>query len=134
MHRRFEIRDSIEMAWFAEPGLGSPDGRYIATLTQRGRLAQNVTEGTIWLSLERDAATADAGNNCLRPTDRWWAAESVGFGSVHRASQAVVVDVLDFRAEFHTWLETLAPNDLHTRQLRAELLATALTALMRSTA
>ena len=47
--RRFQVRDSIAMARFAEPGLISPDGRYIATSTERGRLEQNVTEGTIWL-------------------------------------------------------------------------------------
>jgi dipeptidyl aminopeptidase/acylaminoacyl peptidase len=47
--RRFQVRDSIEMAQFAEPGLLSPDERYIATLTKRGRIDQNVTEGTIWL-------------------------------------------------------------------------------------
>jgi hypothetical protein len=47
--RRFQVRDSIEMAQFAEPGLISPDERYIATLTKRGRIEQNVTEGTLWL-------------------------------------------------------------------------------------
>ena len=47
--RRFQVRDSIEMAQFVEPGLLSPDGRHIATLTKRGRIEQNVTEGTIWL-------------------------------------------------------------------------------------
>jgi dipeptidyl aminopeptidase/acylaminoacyl peptidase len=47
--RRFQVRDSIEMARFAEPGLLSPDERYIATLTERGRIEQNSTEATIWL-------------------------------------------------------------------------------------
>ena len=47
--RRFQVRDSIEMATFADPGLISPDQRYIATLTERGRIEQNVTEATIWL-------------------------------------------------------------------------------------
>ncbi len=47
--RRFQVRDSIEMTQFVEPGLLSPDERYIATLTKRGRIEQNVTEGTIWL-------------------------------------------------------------------------------------
>lgn len=37
------------MSRFSEPGLISPDGRYIATLTERGRIDQNATEGTIWL-------------------------------------------------------------------------------------
>ena len=37
------------MAQFAEPGLISPDERHIATLTERGRIEQDVTEGTIWL-------------------------------------------------------------------------------------
>jgi hypothetical protein len=37
------------MANFAEPELVSPDKRYIATLTQRGRIEQNATEATIWL-------------------------------------------------------------------------------------
>ena len=52
--RRFQVRDSIEMARFADPGLISPDERYVATLTERGRIEQNVTEGTIWL-FETDA-------------------------------------------------------------------------------
>ena len=47
--RRFLVRDSIEMAQFGEPGLISPDERHIATLTERGRIEQNVTEATIWL-------------------------------------------------------------------------------------
>ena len=47
--RRFRVRDSIEMAHFAEAGLVSPDGRYIATVTERGRLDQNVIEATVWL-------------------------------------------------------------------------------------
>lgn len=47
--RRFQVRDSIEMAQFAEPGLMSPDEHYIATVTKRGRIEQNVTEATIWL-------------------------------------------------------------------------------------
>ncbi|HKE93208.1 MAG TPA: prolyl oligopeptidase family serine peptidase [Povalibacter sp.] len=47
--RRFQVRDSIEMARFAEQGLFSPDGRYFATLTERGRIEQNATEATLWL-------------------------------------------------------------------------------------
>lgn len=47
--RRFQVRDSIEMVQFAEPGLVSPDQRHIATLTERGRIEQNATEATIWL-------------------------------------------------------------------------------------
>lgn len=48
--KRFEVRDSIEMARFVEPGLVSPDGRSIATVTQRGLLDRNVLEATIWLT------------------------------------------------------------------------------------
>jgi hypothetical protein len=48
-HGRFEVHDSIEMARFVEPGIMSPDERFLATVTERGLLAQNVTEGTIWL-------------------------------------------------------------------------------------
>ena len=47
--RWFEVRDSIEVAQFTEPGIFSPDGRYFVTVTQRGVLPQGVTEGTIWL-------------------------------------------------------------------------------------
>jgi hypothetical protein len=46
---RFEVRDSIEMAQFTEPGTFSPDGRYFVTVTQRGLLPQGVTETTMWL-------------------------------------------------------------------------------------
>ena len=47
--RRFQVRDSIEMARFVEPAMASPDERYIATVTERGLIEQNATEGTIWL-------------------------------------------------------------------------------------
>ncbi len=49
VQRRFQVRDSIEMAKFVEPALLSPDQRYIATLTERGRVEQNAIEATIWL-------------------------------------------------------------------------------------
>src|SRR5580658_1783658 len=47
--RRFEVRDSVEMSQFTEPGTFSPDGRYFVTVTQRGLLPQGVTETTMWL-------------------------------------------------------------------------------------
>jgi hypothetical protein len=47
--RRFEVRDSVEMSQFTEPGTFSPDGRYFVTVTQRGLLPQGVTETTVWL-------------------------------------------------------------------------------------
>ena len=47
--KRFDVRDSIQMAQFIEPGLLSPDGRHLVSVTQRGLLDQNVIEATIWL-------------------------------------------------------------------------------------
>jgi hypothetical protein len=58
--RRFEVRDSIEMAYFGTPILSapddqdddavvSPDGRHIVKLTHRGVSPGGVTEGTVWL-------------------------------------------------------------------------------------
>lgn len=58
--RRFEVRDSIEMAYFGTPILSapddqdddavvSPDGRHFVKLTHRGVLPGGVTEGTVWL-------------------------------------------------------------------------------------
>ncbi len=58
--RPFEVRDSVEMAYFGtiessqrdhlpDDGLISPDGRYITKITHRGLLPEGVTEGTIWL-------------------------------------------------------------------------------------
>jgi len=47
--RRFSVRDSIEMSNFSEPGLLSPDGHWFAIVTQRGLIAQDATEATIWL-------------------------------------------------------------------------------------
>jgi dipeptidyl aminopeptidase/acylaminoacyl peptidase len=47
--RRYEVRDSIELASFTEPGIFSPDGRWFVTVTQRGLLPEGVTEATIRL-------------------------------------------------------------------------------------
>src|SRR6266851_5182406 len=58
--RRFQVRDSVEMAYFGTPALSapddmdddavvSPDGRHFVKLTHRGVLPQGVTEGTVWL-------------------------------------------------------------------------------------
>ena len=46
--RRFEVRDSIEIAQFTEPVAMSPDGRLFATVTQRGVLPEGVIKATIW--------------------------------------------------------------------------------------
>ncbi len=47
--RRFEVRDSIEVADFTEAASLSPDGRWLVTVTQRGVLPQGVTEATVCL-------------------------------------------------------------------------------------
>lgn len=47
--RRFEVRDSIELAEFTDGGTLSPDGKWLAVVTQRGVLPEGVTEATIWL-------------------------------------------------------------------------------------
>jgi dipeptidyl aminopeptidase/acylaminoacyl peptidase len=47
--RPYEVRDSIEMSEFVERAVFSPDGRWFASVTQRGLLPQGVTEATIWL-------------------------------------------------------------------------------------
>ena len=47
--RRFEVRDSIEVAQFSEAGRLSPDGKWVIAVTQRGVLPQGVTEATVWL-------------------------------------------------------------------------------------
>jgi hypothetical protein len=47
--RRFTVHDSVEMSQFTDAGWFSPDGRYYATLTQRGVLPQGVSEATLWL-------------------------------------------------------------------------------------
>jgi len=48
-HHRFSVRDSIEMSQFSDPGLLSPDGHWFAIVTQRGLVAQDATEATVWL-------------------------------------------------------------------------------------
>lgn len=47
--RRFEVRDSVEVANFTDTGSLSPDGKWIAAVTQRGILPRGVTEATLWL-------------------------------------------------------------------------------------
>lgn len=74
-HRRFEVRDSVEMAYFGtvassapddldDDGVFSPDGRHFIKVTHRGVLPQGVTEGTIWLF---DTAAVE---NSLRDSKR----------------------------------------------------------------
>jgi dipeptidyl aminopeptidase/acylaminoacyl peptidase len=82
--RRFKVRDSIEMAQFAEPGLLSPDERHIATLTERGRIEQNVTEGTVWL-FDTDAvrrAISQSHPKALEPTVLVRMSASVNGGAI----------------------------------------------------
>jgi dipeptidyl aminopeptidase/acylaminoacyl peptidase len=47
--RPYQVRDTVELSEFVVSGMFSPDGRWIASVTQRGVLPQGVTEGTIWL-------------------------------------------------------------------------------------
>src|SRR5262249_37500886 len=74
--RRFEVRDSGEMAYFGtiwssqrdhlrEDGIVSPDGRHIVKVTHRGVLPEGMTEGTIWLFETK--AVLDYINNASRP-------------------------------------------------------------------
>lgn len=47
--RRFQVRDSVEMADFTGGPMFSPDGRHFVTVTQRGLLPQGTVEATLWL-------------------------------------------------------------------------------------
>jgi dipeptidyl aminopeptidase/acylaminoacyl peptidase len=47
--RHFEVRDSVELARFTEPGLISPDGEWAVVVTHRGLLPDGDTEATLWL-------------------------------------------------------------------------------------
>jgi hypothetical protein len=62
--RRFEVRDSIEVADFIETGSLSPDGRWLVTVTQRGVLPRGVSEATVWLF---DAASIKQALRSARP-------------------------------------------------------------------
>jgi dipeptidyl aminopeptidase/acylaminoacyl peptidase len=60
-HRRFTVRDSIELSRFVDPNpflqgetpipreLFSPDGKQVVMITERGNLATNQVEDTMWL-------------------------------------------------------------------------------------
>jgi dipeptidyl aminopeptidase/acylaminoacyl peptidase len=55
--RRFEVKDSIEMARFERDGarpVFSPDKKYFAVVTSRGLLASNEIESTLWIFVSED--------------------------------------------------------------------------------
>jgi dipeptidyl aminopeptidase/acylaminoacyl peptidase len=82
--KRFEVRDSIEMAQFIAPALLSPDGRSIATVTQRGLLDRNALEATIWLAdaaAVRNALKHSGSSQSIRPIAMARLAASINGGN-----------------------------------------------------
>src|SRR5882762_2626953 len=75
--RPFSVYDDIELTQFGDPDNGeaeavtySPDGRYVAVYTQRGRVDLDRPESTITLYRVGDL-TNTARNDGRRPTPTW---------------------------------------------------------------
>ncbi len=76
--RRFTIDDDIGIAHFGDPNrekveplLYSPDGNYIAVVTERGRLDINRTESTVWIYRSDQIQRALSSKDNTPPAPYW---------------------------------------------------------------
>jgi hypothetical protein len=141
--RPFQVRDSVEMAYFGtlassmpgdldDDGIVSPDGRHFVKVTHRGVLPAGLTEGTIWLfdtaSIRR--SIEDTGTEVAKPSAlvRMSAAVNGGLGLEVLDDGNTITD-LKWSDDGHS-LTFLGRNGRANRQLfRVDLATRAVKAL-----